>query len=657
MATLAEVLAWRPETLGTAATDLTGDKQILLGLDDELADGRVPADWSGAAAEAARDSHETIRLTLNDHVATLAAVAAAVRAAAGAVRRAQRVLEDALTHARQLGFEVDRSTGRVSDTQSTYADEHERNDRQRELDGVVDQLEQGLRAAHHADTELAQALREATSGIEGGEGDLSTAAQAGRRAGRPDMSPPPGRDAGPADWAAWFASLSPAHQQWLIANDPALIGNRDGIPAWARDQANRHQIDDHRAALQRQLDALGPEPSFYFDPARWAAWKQQHDALTNKLAGLDTIEQILAKHGDNRQLLLLDPTGSHQLKAALAVGDVDNADNVTVFTPGLTSTVKGMAGYDSDMANLVHQAEQHGGSTAAIAWLGYEAPQLDSTLFGDRTVASDRLAQAGADDLAAFYNGIDASRPKDPHLTALGHSYGSLTTGLALQHSTGVDAAVFFGSPGTGARDLSDMDIPEGRAYSMSSSTDPVANFNRFGRDPDLMEGMTRLDAAGDRTSHDGRDLTRSGGHTNYLVDGSSGQYNLAAVVAGEQDKLLIDNNPTHLDRVIDTGKNLPGDVAEFGRDVADKGREVIDRGRELAGEAYDRGREFTSEVIDRGQEVVSDTIDRGQEVVSDTIDRGKELADDVADRGREVGDKVIQGGQDLIDRLGSLGR
>ena len=59
------------------------------------------------------------------------------------------------------------------------------------------------------------------------------------------------------------------------------------------------------------------------------------------------------------------------------------------------------------------------------------------------------LARAGGEDLAAFYQGVNASRTDDPHLTALGHSYGSLTTGYALQHDgTGVDDAVLFGSPG-----------------------------------------------------------------------------------------------------------------------------------------------------------------------------------------------------------------
>ena len=68
-------------------------------------------------------------------------------------------------------------------------------------------------------------------------------------------------------------------------------------------------------------------------------------------------------------------------------------------------------------------------------------------------------ARGGA-DLARFYEGIDASRRADPHLTALGHSYGSLTTGYALQQAHGVDDAVLFGSPGLGTDHVDDLHVP-----------------------------------------------------------------------------------------------------------------------------------------------------------------------------------------------------
>lgn len=78
-----------------------------------------------------------------------------------------------------------------------------------------------------------------------------------------------------------------------------------------------------------------------------AALEHVHD----KLASLDRIEQALDQPGQ-RQLLLLDLTGE-RAEAAVAVGDVDTADHVAVFTPGLGSTVDGdLERYDQNMNQL-----------------------------------------------------------------------------------------------------------------------------------------------------------------------------------------------------------------------------------------------------------------------------------------------------------------
>ena len=70
-----------------------------------------------------------------------------------------------------------------------------------------------------------------------------------------------------------------------------------------------------------------------------------------------------------------------------------------------------------------------------------------ASLAGVWGVSHDDLARAGAHDLAGFYDGIGASHQGVPaELTAIGHSYGSLTTGLALQEpgNHGVTNAIFL---------------------------------------------------------------------------------------------------------------------------------------------------------------------------------------------------------------------
>lgn len=94
---------------------------------------------------------------------------------------------------------------------------------------------------------------------------------------------------------------------------------------------------------------------------------------------------------------------------------------------------------------------------ATIAWIGYDAPQVPG--WNDVTgsvecgwgVSHDDVARTGAQNLANFYDGLQSAHEGGPgHLTAIGHSYGSLTTGLALQDpgNHGVSDAVFYGSPG-----------------------------------------------------------------------------------------------------------------------------------------------------------------------------------------------------------------
>jgi hypothetical protein len=249
--------------------------------------------------------------------------------------------------------------------------------------------------------------------------------------------------------------------------------------------------------------------------------------------------------------LLLDPYGGEQMHAAVSNGNVDTADHVAAFTPGLTSTVQDSLGsYDANMHDLQGRAQDEadrygdGGSVATVTWLGYDAPQMGSDLVNPgRSVFNDDLAQAGATDLNDFYNGIDASRETDPHLTALGHSYGSLTTGIAMQQQNGVDDMVIFGSPGLGTSHVEDFDVPDGHSYRIEAKNDFVADTGgttSFGIDPSYMDGMTGLSAKD--ADLDGEQFDASGGHSEYLNDDTTSQHNMAAVISGNNDRLVYDD-------------------------------------------------------------------------------------------------------------------
>src|SRR5262249_48189350 len=146
-------------------------------------------------------------------------------------------------------------------------------------------------------------------------------------------------------------------------------------------------------------------------------------------------------------------SNSRKVLAAVGVGDVDNAERVGVTVGGLNTRVS------SSVDAMVREAEAQRGkasqlrlragtpnpdAVASIAWLGYDRPanRID--------VAMDRLPHRGAGPLNNFYKGLAATtNVADQHITAFGHSYGSLVTSLALQQGSPVSDVVLYGSPGT----------------------------------------------------------------------------------------------------------------------------------------------------------------------------------------------------------------
>lgn len=353
----------------------------------------------------------------------------------------------------------------------------------------------------------------------------------------------------PAQLHEMWSTLSPADKDALFAHDN-YIGNRDGLPVVDRDHYNRIKLDDEMSRAQ----ACDPTVS---------------DRLVDLQAVRDTIEK-----DPNRMLMLLDTQSGAQTHAAVAVGNPDTADHVSVTTPGLNTTVGGAIGAMTEEGEQMKMtAEQqlddtvdHAGETVAtIAWIGYDAPQLDKDdYFSEESatgliqVAQPWNAQAAAPNLSHFYEGIDASNyDGDPHLTAVGHSYGSFTTGLALQETPEgiVDDVMVYGSPGLGTghdfdSSLDKLNIAPGHAYEMTAHDDPVAHMNRFGWSPGYMSEFTHLDTDATTTA-DGVARQGATGHSDYPRLGDNNElrtsgYNTAVVIAGLADVpgLLVTGDP-----------------------------------------------------------------------------------------------------------------
>ena len=553
--TWSDVSAWRHEPFATAEGDLRTTRRDLLDLADELATMGLPRHWTGSAAQASGTRLTAVTDDLRDVVAELSAAYTAVCDAADAVLGVVNAVDAAREYAR-LARLVISAEGRVTTSElrpdrgdGTTVDLEALRVRQGEVDECATRISEALRKAEDVDADLFAVLRRIElNRIDGGTGTLAQASALGAVAGELSVLEPP-RGGTPTGNAAWWATMSPDERALVIAEHPDWIGNRDGVDATSRDLANRSLLAARRTHVDDRLAELAEgfiRPDGTLNDAYYWANLDEYTDLLEEQGAISTLDEMLARPGEH-QLIGLDVT-TPRTQAIVANGNVDTADHVAVFTPGLTSTVEGMGGYDSSMAQLRTRTEDElfrrgeVGTVATVTWLDYQAPQWGTTFAGD-SVALSGSAQDGGRDLAAYFTGINASRMTDPDLTGLAHSYGSTTLGYGLQHEgTGVDRAVFFGSPGLGTSDLGDLHLPEGAAFYAEATWDPVGDLGRFGSDPTGLEGMNHLQT-GDASSGDGRDWAGVTGHSDYLQDGSTSQYSMAQVVGGHPEDVVEGKN------------------------------------------------------------------------------------------------------------------
>ena len=162
-----------------------------------------------------------------------------------------------------------------------------------------------------------------------------------------------------------------------------------------------------------------------------------------------------------RQILEFDPRGNGRVVEVF--GDLATAERVAILVPGVDSRGENFSsglGDVRDRAPAVQarslwrsaQRASPSGHVAVVAWLGYDTPRGVG-----RDAAREELARAGADELTGFVTDLTRLRP-DASISVLGHSYGSVVTGLAASHlPRQVRSLVVFGSPGMGVRRAADL--------------------------------------------------------------------------------------------------------------------------------------------------------------------------------------------------------
>ena len=399
-----------------------------------------------------------------------------------------------------------------------------------------------------------------------------------RAEGRASISPGLPNDAdeswSPSEVSAWWAALTDEERQACIERDPLKYGNLDGIDMASRDKANRLALYGREDADGNHVPGTGllDQAQAKFDEAKRVYEKNMFNGALNgyeindlasayyraerDLMDLQKIDEQLrtkqASDGTPLSLLALDTSGE-QVKAAVAVGDVDHAQHVANFTPGMGTNVReSLANYvdvaDRMRDNTEKVADVQRSDVAVVAWLNYDAP-TDVTKTFDPSVASTEKAHEGADRLAGFLTGVRSWRDEQGgslHLTSVSHSYGSTTAGLAMrQMGEGVvDDHIYLASPGSGADSVGALGVDPSHVWvSAVPEGDEVQgmgpDWSDFARDPKELEGIQHL--SGDATGAQGYVSTNPGkydNHSSYFAPPKPGERNkvfddICSVVVG----------------------------------------------------------------------------------------------------------------------------
>ena len=377
----------------------------------------------------------------------------------------------------------------------------------------------------------------------------------------------------PEEVSVWWALLSESEREALINKDPEKYGNLNGIDMASRARANELALNGHLDAAgnripgtgliektQNELDELNQE----IERARSDGQEVSSDVLDkqknlqNRLADLKAIrDQVQGNAGAT--LLVLEPGElGENVRAAIAIGDVDNAQHVATFVPGMGTNCRDNGRLNVEFAKNIQWAAQkvggdEAGSVATIAWMGYDAPP-DITKTFDPSVMSIDKAEAGAEKLNGFVTGIHSWRSErglDVHQSIIPHSYGSTTAGIAMRDigEGVVDELVYTGSPGAGVSSVGTLGVDADHTWvSATPHLDPVRGIgpdSTFGRNPEHLEGIGHLsgDTSGGEGYKHGIWHRPDGNHSSYFhKPDKEGKHNYALedigkVIVGKKER------------------------------------------------------------------------------------------------------------------------
>lgn len=399
----------------------------------------------------------------------------------------------------------------------------------------------------------------------------------------------------PSQVAAWWNSLPDDRKQLFMDHRPDEIRHLDGLPAYARDRANKHALDGYlhadgtyrAGAFEESKEELSAATEEY-NKAKKEYLKAASETSTNHIPAdlrekyrqaaermrvaqehYDDLSAIRRQTNDFERtksglppayLLDFDYDKDRQRTTAIvSSGNPDTATHVSTLVPGIGTNVRGDLGDYMEINERLRKQTAYAGidpnNVATISYLGYVAPKNEGV---DLIQATDiRYADRAAPKLARFEEGLRASAEANNHNfvnTLIGHSYGSTTSGksMTLVAPGTVDRFIMCGSPGSGVQSIDEYNVPKDHVYVSSIPThDSVQDLNAlassgYGKDPRNLDGITHL--SGDATdsadywvnkkspgiSRWWTDVTHSfEHHMDYFDEGTRTSQDFANIIAG----------------------------------------------------------------------------------------------------------------------------
>ena len=243
------------------------------------------------------------------------------------------------------------------------------------------------------------------------------------------------------------------------------------------------------------------------------------------------LDALIASGGD---ILIYRPQLQHY---AVLFGDLDTADHVAVFVPGVGDGTNLSEDWIPGAINLFEEAE----ATAVVMWKGYDNP-VDILAAAEGAIECDEHLLTAGSDLVHFVESLGLEPVQT--LTIVAHSFGSIVAGTALaDFDLKVTDVVVAGSPGMTVDELRQLHVTDTHFFSEQAPGDAVAELGVFGAAPASPQfGGTRMEV-------NAPDHPEVAAHSHYLDKGSEALENIADVVTGHDDE--VSRHHTSLGEVV----------------------------------------------------------------------------------------------------------